>query len=59
VDPANNVTTTKSETVGKNFELSALISAGGPESRWPATRSTVREVRAARARHGASVACPA
>ncbi len=33
VDPANGVTTTKSEAKGKNFELSALVSALGPRVR--------------------------
>jgi hypothetical protein len=33
VNPVNNVTTTNSETVGKNFELSALVSARGPRIR--------------------------
>jgi hypothetical protein len=40
VDPANDVTTTKSETIGRTFELSALVSAGGPRikiSSWRAT----------------------
>ncbi|KZB81943.1 hypothetical protein [Amycolatopsis regifaucium] len=30
VDPANGVTTTKSEAKGQEFELSALVSSGGP-----------------------------
>ncbi|MFC3449781.1 hypothetical protein [Amycolatopsis speibonae] len=30
VDPANDVTATSSVAEGKNFELSALVSAGGP-----------------------------
>lgn len=30
VDPENDVTTTKSEATGQNFELSALVAAGGP-----------------------------
>ncbi len=30
VDPNNDVTTTKSEATGKDFELSALVAAGGP-----------------------------
>jgi hypothetical protein len=30
VDPENDVTTTKSEGTGQNFELSALVAAGGP-----------------------------
>ncbi|CRK58010.1 hypothetical protein [Alloactinosynnema sp. L-07] len=33
VDPDNDVTTTKSEALGQQFELSALISAGGPRIR--------------------------
>jgi hypothetical protein len=32
-DPANNLTTTKSTANGKNFELSALVSVGGPRVR--------------------------
>ncbi|QRP45466.1 hypothetical protein [Amycolatopsis sp. FDAARGOS 1241] len=33
VDPDNDTTTTKSTATGKNFELSALVSAGGPRIR--------------------------
>src|SRR2546429_7620033 len=33
VDPDNDVTTTSSKATGKNFELSALISLGGPRIR--------------------------
>jgi hypothetical protein len=33
VDPYNDVTTTKSEAVGRTFELSALVSVGGPRIR--------------------------
>lgn len=33
VDPDNDVTTTKSTATGKDFELSALVSAGGPRIR--------------------------
>jgi hypothetical protein len=33
VDPYNDVTTTKSEAVGRSFELSALVSVGGPRIR--------------------------
>ena len=33
VDPANNTTTTTSEAIGTDFELSALVSAGGPRLR--------------------------
>jgi hypothetical protein len=32
-DPGNDLTTTKSTAEGKNFELSALVSAGGPRVR--------------------------
>ncbi|MEV6896808.1 hypothetical protein [Amycolatopsis sp. NPDC051372] len=33
VDPDNDTTSTKSTATGKNFELSALVSAGGPRIR--------------------------
>ncbi|MEU4443901.1 hypothetical protein AB0K14_10690 [Actinosynnema sp. NPDC050801] len=33
VDPANNTTKTTSEAIGAEFELSALVSAGGPRLR--------------------------
>jgi hypothetical protein len=39
VDPANDVTTTKSEAVGQNFELSALVSVGGPRIKLAAYRA--------------------
>jgi hypothetical protein len=39
VDPANDVTTTKSETIGKNFQLSALVSLGGPRIKMAAYKA--------------------
>ncbi|MEU4745907.1 hypothetical protein AB0G02_36340 [Actinosynnema sp. NPDC023658] len=33
VDPANNTTRTRSEAIGSDFELSALMSVGGPRLR--------------------------
>jgi hypothetical protein len=40
VDPANDVSTTKSEALGKNFELSALVSAGGPRVKLAGYKAT-------------------
>lgn len=40
VDPENDVSTTKSEALGKNFELSALVSAGGPRVKLTGYKAT-------------------
>ncbi|MBC6451409.1 hypothetical protein [Actinokineospora xionganensis] len=40
VDPDNDVTTTKSEALGGTFELSALVSAGGPRVKLTSYRVT-------------------
>jgi hypothetical protein len=40
VDPQHDVSTTKSEAIGKNFELSALVSAGGPRIKLAGYKAT-------------------
>ncbi|MEU5690263.1 hypothetical protein [Actinosynnema sp. NPDC020468] len=40
VDADNDVTTTKSEAIGSNFELSALVAAGGPRLKLASWRIT-------------------
>lgn len=39
-DPQNDVTTTQSEATGKDFELSALMSAGGPRIKVASWKTT-------------------